>query len=129
MSQQDFGCSPSTIGYLFLVVVIPNAVGSGVAGAWSDKYSKVKLIGIGMVALAAVIPCMAIFHSPSQLVYFCLVLAVVGFVAAIPLTPILPLMSAIVTAKHSRSFGQAYRCACVCLRWTGLYESLFARRR
>ncbi len=64
-----------------------------------------------MVALAAVIPCMAIFHSPPQLVYFCLVLAVVGFVAAIPLTPILPLMSAIVTAKNSRSFGQAYRCA------------------
>ena len=106
--QTAFGCSPTQIGLLFLVVVVPNAIGSGVVGHLADKYSKTMLISVGLCALAATIPLLAVFHRGGQLLYFSLVLFVVGVAASIPMTPILPLLSSIVSAKRSRSFANAY---------------------
>jgi multidrug resistance protein len=108
--QTAFNCSPTQIGLLFLVVVVPNALGSVGVGYLADRYSKKWLIGIGTLLLAASIPLLAIFQRDGQLLYFALMLSVVGTTASIPITPILPLLSAMITAKNSRSFGSVYRC-------------------
>jgi predicted MFS family arabinose efflux permease len=70
---------------LYLCIVIPNVMGSLVAGYMADRVSQIRVIAIGTLALTASIPLVAVFHHSSQLGSFCVMVGLVAAIAAFPM--------------------------------------------
>ncbi|KAG2200916.1 hypothetical protein INT47_003151 [Mucor saturninus] len=103
--QDNFNASASTIGLIFVAMVIP-AFLAPVIGHISDKIGRQAIIATGMVLMAVASPLVALNYS--SIYYIIPPLMVFGLSSPVTLTPILPEMGETVHEMGGAAYAQVY---------------------
>ena len=102
---QTFDLTIEVSSYLFIVMMFPIIISTILFGILTDIPGiKFKLLGWGMVGTCCVFPLLAIFTGRDHLIFFLIIVVLVAVTVSSPLAPILPLMTAFISQKNSRSF-------------------------
>lgn len=103
--QNEFDASASTIGMLFVAMVIP-AFLAPVIGHLSDKVGRQAISASGMIMMAVISPLVSIHYNS----IYCIIppLMIFGLSSPVTLTPILPEMGETVTEMGSDAYAQVY---------------------
>ncbi|KAI9281845.1 major facilitator superfamily domain-containing protein [Sporodiniella umbellata] len=103
--QNEYGASASTIGMVFVAMVIP-AFLAPVIGHLADKIGAKTISAFGMIMMAVSSPLIAIHYK--SLYYIIPPLMAFGLSSPVTLTPILPEMGETVTEMGSNAYAQVY---------------------
>jgi MFS family permease len=102
---KSFGLSASSIGLVWMAIVMPNMISSIIWGKLSDQYGRKNITALGLVLFAASSLVLAL---PKSLWALILALIAFGFSAAIVLTPGLPEMADYCEEKGGGIYAQGY---------------------
>lgn len=122
MLQQDYGMTPGTTGVVFSAMPFAYLVGTPLAGKWSDKVPRWRLVMVGLMLMAISMPgiWVAVVLSGSASSSFAdvpeavglpvivAVLAVTGVGMAFIDAPAMPLCADIVEYRGLHHFGTAF---------------------
>ncbi|KAI8330641.1 major facilitator superfamily domain-containing protein [Chlamydoabsidia padenii] len=103
--QETYGCSASTIGFIFVTMVVP-AFLAPLIGHLSDTIGRQVISSTGMVMMAVVSPLVALRFSSVYMIIPPLMLF--GLSSPVTLTPVLPEMGEIVSDMGGDAYAQVY---------------------
>ncbi|ORX96092.1 MFS general substrate transporter [Basidiobolus meristosporus CBS 931.73] len=103
--EEEFHYDASTIGVIYMALVIPNVFMSPIAGYLSSRFGGMNISGLGVLAFALVTPLIAL---PRSFWLESLSLVLCGAAGATAMTPILPEMGHHVTKLGGGAFAQVY---------------------
>ncbi|KAK9763761.1 hypothetical protein K7432_009281 [Basidiobolus ranarum] len=101
--EEEFHYNPSTIGVIYMALVIPNVFMSPIAGYLSSRFGGMTISGLGIFVFALVTPLIAL---PRSFWLESLSLVLCGAAGATAMTPILPEMGLHVTKLGGGAFAQ-----------------------
>ncbi|TMF41797.1 MAG: MFS transporter [Chloroflexi bacterium] len=103
--QEHLSASPGIIGVLFGVPTLAYGISAPVFGALSDRLGRVRLMVVGLVAMALALPLVALPRSMPMEVGALLLL---GGTVSLVLTPTLPELADAVDRRGGGAYGAAY---------------------
>ncbi|RKO88870.1 major facilitator superfamily domain-containing protein [Blyttiomyces helicus] len=103
--EEVFGASPSTVGLLWIAIIVPNAVVGIYAGHASDKHGRKVVSAIGLLLFGLATPLLA---YADNIILLVIALALFGATNAAVMTPALPEMAEFVHTRGGGAFAQAY---------------------
>jgi len=103
--QEHLSASPGIIGVLFGVPTLAYGIRAPVFGALSDRLGRVRLMVVGLVAMALALPLVALPRSMPMEVGALLLL---GGTVSLVLTPTLPELADAVDRRGGGAYGAAY---------------------
>ncbi|CAO3645910.1 unnamed protein product [Cunninghamella echinulata] len=103
--QKVYQCSASTIGFIFVAMVVP-AFLAPLIGHVSDKIGRTVISASGLILMALISPFVAIHYASVFMIIPSLMLF--GFSSPLTLTPILPEMGEAVNDLGSDVYAQVY---------------------
>ncbi|CAO3628092.1 unnamed protein product [Cunninghamella blakesleeana] len=103
--QKVYQCSASTIGFIFVAMVVP-AFLAPVIGHFSDKIGRTVITASGLILMAIASPFVSLIYPSVYLIIPSLM--IFGFSSPLTLTPILPEMGEAVNDLGSDVYAQVY---------------------
>jgi MFS family permease len=103
--QDRFNADETTVGLLFMAIVIPNIFMSVLVGWISDRYGRKIVCGFGILSMALVSPFIAV---PGDMVSLVATLMAFGLTSSTALTPMMPELADYVTQRGGGTVTSVY---------------------